>query len=247
MSGSACCEGTRGAVAFHVGPGAGHAQVALLHVGAVGADAFAVLAVAAARRQALGDDVQRVQQVGADVLDEGDGAAAGTRAGHDQLVALEQVVGVARRQEVAAHGLAGFRIGDHGQVAVARVVRHAVIERGRLDRQLQHRVRGHILHPAAPQVHFAPVAQRIVVSLDAPQHGSLLTATEARIVPWANESRRQSAARRTDQKKMRSAESIIPHSAFRNPHWSGDFVVYDLQLLRVEVDLLTGQKRLERH
>ena len=86
--------------------------------------------------------------------------------GRDQLAALEQVVAVARNMVVAAV-LVGALLHDR-EFAILRIVRHPVVERGVLDRDSDHGMRGYVGDLFAAEKYRAAVAQRALVLFSRP-------------------------------------------------------------------------------
>ena len=109
---------------------------------------------------------QAEQGVTADHFGEHDQGAALPRRGFDQLTALEELVGVLRGQEIAAHLLSGVGIGYDGQVTKLRIVHQPIVGRLVVYGSLNERMPGHVRDPFAPEIDEAVVLQTVFVLLD---------------------------------------------------------------------------------
>ena len=158
-------RGSERAIALDVGLRDGDREIVVAAIAVVLVDALAILGFAR-RREALTDDAQCEQRVGADFLDQDDQRRTLARRGCDQRTALEQVVAVLRDVIVAAV-FVGALFHD-GEFAILRIVRHPVVERRVLDRDSDHRMRGDIRHFFAAEEHRAPITQRAFVLFSRP-------------------------------------------------------------------------------
>ena len=101
--------GSERAIALDVGLRHRDREIVVAAVAMILRDPLAVLGLAGGRHP-LAHDMQRVERVGADLLDQHDQGRALAGRGRDKFAALEQVIGVARQMEVAAVLAAGIRI-----------------------------------------------------------------------------------------------------------------------------------------
>jgi hypothetical protein len=121
------------AVPFHVGLRHGHSQVVLGAIAVKVFDAAQIIRLMVIVHIA-GQHVQGVEGIRADLFDQHHQGAPQAGSGFDELAALQEVFAVAGQGEIAAAGLARFGIRNDGQVAVARVFGHAIIDARVLDR-----------------------------------------------------------------------------------------------------------------
>ena len=78
--------------------------------------------------------MQGKQRVAANLFDEDDQRTSQTRRRLDELAALQQVVTAAGEVIIAADLLAGLKIMHHGQIAIAGVFGHLIVDAGVLYR-----------------------------------------------------------------------------------------------------------------
>ena len=167
------------AVAFHVALRHGDRVVVVAAQCVVSADALAVL-LRAVFGHFFGHDVQRQQRVGSDLLDEHDQRGPLARAGGDEPTALQEILGVARDLIEARVFLTGLRVGDHGQIAVARVFGHLEVDAGVCNRLSDDRMGGDVVHSFTPIIHLAAVFQTFFVLLRRTQTHVALLAVKSR-------------------------------------------------------------------
>src|SRR6266536_2447831 len=91
-----------------------------------------------------GDKGETEQRVGADLLNEDDQSASKAGGGFNQPATSEKILGVTRRDEVAASVL------DDGKVAVLRVLGHVVVDGGVARGQADNRVLSDVRHALTP-------------------------------------------------------------------------------------------------
>ena len=150
--------GAHAAVPFDIALGHGHRIIIIPTQLIVFFDPLAILS-RAVLGHFFGNNVQRQERVRANLFNQNNQRGSLTGTGGNQTAALEQVFGVLGQVIITGIFLAGLRVGDHRQVAVARVFGHLIVDAGVLNGLADNRVGGDIVNFFTAIIDFPAVFQ----------------------------------------------------------------------------------------